>query len=207
MFPTQVMRLSRADKRGIGNRVLNITSLALVAVTVIVVIVFFWKNPFRVGEITITTPEGHSVAFKVADSNPISELIQKGLENKKTADSVANSLLSVIESLPSGSKLGEKLVELAEQHRSPFLFDSVPVTLIYDSKVLQGWAGVCEKSNFVAKNIAVFVDDEKNGLLRINAYAEPSITFPCPSGGEIVRLNSHEVVGSNNDKVMAKRTL
>jgi hypothetical protein len=113
-------------------------SVALVAGLGLVAIIFFWKNPFRVGEITIATPKGPSVTIKVADSNEISELIQKGLENEQTADFLANSLLNVIEHLPTGSKLGEKLVDLAEQRHAPFSSTSVPVRLLYDSKVPQG---------------------------------------------------------------------
>lgn len=208
MFPTQTMRLSQAGGRVVENRVLSVISVALVAAVVLAAIAFFWKNPFRVGEITIATPKGPSVTFKVADSNEISELIQKGLENENTAGFLTNSLLNIIEHLPPGSKLGEKLMEQAEQRRSPFSSNSVPVRLVYDSKVPQGLAAVCEKSDFLAKNIVVFVLGNEGELLyTIPAYADARMMFPCPAGGEIVRLNSKEVMEFNRDKVMAKRAL
>jgi hypothetical protein len=192
----------------VGKWVLSVISSVLVAGVLLVAIAFFWKNPFRVGEITIATPKGPSVTFKVANSNEISELIQKGLENEKSADFLTNSLLNVIEHLPTGSKLGEKLVELAEQRRSPFSSSSVPVKLVYDSKLPQGLAAVCERSGFLAKNIVVFVLGNEDELLyTIQAYADARMMFPCPDGGETVRLNSKDVLEFNRDKVMAKRAL
>jgi hypothetical protein len=44
-------------------------------------------------------------------------------------------------------------------------------------------------------------------LYTIPAYADTRMMFPCPSGGEIVRLNSKEVLEFSRDKVMAKRAL
>lgn len=207
MSHTQVMRLSQPDHRGMGNQILSVTIIMLVAV--LATIVFFGKNPSRVGEITISTPKGPSMTFKVAESNDISELIQKGLENEKTANALTNTLLTVIEHLPASSKLGEKLVELAEQRQSPFSLKSVPVKVTYDSKLPQGMAGVCEKSEFLAKNIVVFALGKNPGelLYTIQAYAAPSMMFPCPGGGEIVRVNSNEILEFNTNNVMAKRTL
>jgi hypothetical protein len=208
MHPAQVIRLFQADDQGERNRVLSVISVVLVAVVVLVTIVFFWRNLFRVGEVTIAMPNGPSVSVKVANSNDIAQLIQKGLENPTTAGYVTNSLLNIIENLPADSKLGEKLVALAEQRKHPFLFNSMPVKLVYDSKLRQGEAAVCENSAFLAKNIVVFVLSNEGELLyTIPAYADASMTFPCPGGGEIVRLNSKEVPGFNRDKVMAKRTL
>ena len=207
MFHTQVLRLSQPGHRGMGNQILSVTIVMIVFV--LVAIVFFGMNPSRVGEITIATPKGPSMTFKVADSNDISELIQKGLENENTANSLTNSLLNVIEHLPATSNLGEKLVELAEQRQSPFSLNSVPVKVAYDSKLPQGMAGICEKSEFLAKNIVVFALGKNPGelLYTIQAYAAPSMIFPCPDGGEIVRVNSNQILEINADNVMAKRTL
>src|SRR5262249_7241055 len=123
-------------------RLLSGSSAVIVVVVVLVAIVFFWKNLFRVGEITVVAPNGPSVTVKVANSNDISELIQKGLENETTAGYVTNSLLDIIEKLPVGSTLGDKLMELAEQRKNPFFFESVPVKLVYDSSLRQGQAAV-----------------------------------------------------------------
>lgn len=210
MFQTLVMRLSNADGREVRNRISSaiVINVALVAGVLLLVIVFFWRNPFRVGEITIATQNGPSVTFKVADSNEISKLIQKGLENEKSAAFLTNSLLSIIENLPAGSKLGEKLLELAEQRRPPFSSSSVPVKLLYDSEVPQGVAAVCEKSAFLAKNIVIFVLGNEGELLHtVQAYADARMMFPCPSGAETVRLNSKDMLESNRDKVMIKRAL
>lgn len=157
MFQTLVMRLSDAGGRGVRNRISSaaVINVALVAGVLLLVIVFFWRNPFKVGEITIATQNGPSLTFKVADSNEISELIRKGLENEESAAFLTNSLLSIIENLPAGSKLSEKLLELAEQRRPPFSSSSVPVKLVYDSEVPHGMAAVCEKSAFLAKNIVI----------------------------------------------------
>ena len=82
------------------------------------------------------------------------------------------------------SNLGEKLLQLAEQRRSPFSSNSVTVKLMYDSSVPQGVAGVCEKSEFLAKNIVVFVLGNEGELLHtIPAYADARMMFPCPGGG------------------------
>ena len=210
MFQTLVMRPSDADDRGVGNRISSaiVINVALVAGVLLLVIVFFWRNPSRVGEITIATQNGPSLTFKVADSNEISELIQKGLENEKSAVFLINSLLSIVENLPAGSKLGEKLLELAEQRRSPFSPSSVPVKLVYDSEVPQGLAAVCEKSAFLAKNIVIFVLGGEGELLHTaQAYADARMMFPCPNGAETVRLNSKDIPDSNRDKVMIKRAL
>src|SRR5262249_30853618 len=118
------------------------------ALVVMAAIAFFWINATRVGEITIATPKGPSMTFKVANSNEISELIRNGLENAKSADALSNTLLSIIEHLPPGSMLGEKLLDLAERRRSPFLFKSVPVKLVYGSNLEPGLAAVCENSSF-----------------------------------------------------------
>ena len=87
-----------------GKQVLSAISGALVAGVVLVAIVFFWKNPFRVGEITIATPNGPSMTFKVANSNEISELIRKGLKNENSAEMLTHSLLSIIEHLPQAAR-------------------------------------------------------------------------------------------------------
>jgi hypothetical protein len=208
MHPTQVIRLSQAEDKGVGNRLLSGSSVLLVAGVVLAAIVFFSKNPFRVGEITVTTPNGPSVTVKVANSNEISELIHKGLENETTAGYVTNSLLNIIENLPAGSKLGEKLMELAEQRKRPFSSNSVPVRLVYDPNVPNGLAAVCEKSDFSAKNIVVFVLGKNGELLHQTvAFADASMTFPCPGDGETVRLNYKEILELNSDQVMVKRNL
>ena len=210
MFQTLVTRQSQSDGRAVENRISNVTviNVVLLAGVILVVIAFFWWNPSRVGEITVATPNGPSVSFKVADSNEISELIRKGLENERTADFLTNSMLSVIENLPPGSKLGEKLLELAEQRQSPFSSSSVPVKLVHDSEVPRGLAAVCEKSAFLAKNIAIFVFGNEGDLLHtLQAYADPKMMFPCPEDAETVRLNSTDVLALKRDKVMAKRAL
>jgi hypothetical protein len=185
-----------------------VINVVLVAGVLLVGIAFFWSNPFRVGEITIATPNGPSVTVKVADSNEISELIRKGLENEKSAGFLTNSLLSIIENLPPGSKLGEKLLQLAEQRRAPFTSGSVPVKLVYDSGVPQGFAAVCEKSTFLAKNIVIFVLGNEDELLdTLQAYADAKMMFPCPNGAETVRLNSKDRPELKHDKVMVKRAL
>lgn len=191
-----------------GKQALSAISGALVAGVALVAIAFFWQNPFRVGEITIATPNGPSVTFKVANSNEISELIRKGLENENSADALTNSLLSIIEHLPLGHTLGEKLVELAEQRRPPFSSSSVPVKLVYGPNVPRGRAAVCENSGFSAKNIVVFVLSNDGELLdTFPAYADATLTFPCPAGGETLRINSTDVEEFNRHKVLAKRTL
>jgi hypothetical protein len=54
--------------------------VALLVAAVFGALVFFAKNPFRVGEIAIGTPNGSSVLkIKVADGDNVSELIRKGL--------------------------------------------------------------------------------------------------------------------------------
>jgi hypothetical protein len=208
MDSTQVIRLSQADDKGVANRLLSGSSVLLVAGVVLGAIVFFWENPFRVGEITVATPNGPSVTVKVANNNEISELIQKGLENEQTKGYLTNSLLDIIEKLPVGSKLSEKLVELVEKRKNPFSFDPVPVMVVYNSKVPQGLAAVCDKSDFLAKNIVVFAPGNNPGeMYTIHAYADAHIVFPCLDGREIVHLNSKEVLELNRDKVMAKRVL
>jgi hypothetical protein len=175
----------------------------------IAVIVFFWLNPSRVGEITIATPNGPSMTFKVADSNEISKLIQKGLENENTANTLTDSLLGIIERLPPGSTLGEKLLELAERRRPPFSLNSVPVKLVYRPNLPGGLAGVCENSSFSAKNIVVFVLGGNDGELlhTFQAYADVELTFPCPAGDEILHINSTDAEEFNRHKVLAKRNL
>jgi hypothetical protein len=178
-----------------------------VAVVVLAAIVFFSINPFRVGEITVTTPNGPSVTVKVANSNDISELIKKGLQNEQTKGVLANSLLDIIKKLPVGSELSESLVGLAEKHTNPFSFDPVPVMVEYDPNVPQGLAAVCEKSEFLAKNIVVYGPGNNPGEVHnIHAHADADIiVFPCLDGLEIVRVNSKEVREFNLDKAMAKR--
>ncbi len=210
MFQSLVMKLSPTDGQPVNSRISKgiVINVALVAGVILVAIAFFWSNPFRVGEITIATPNGPSMTLKVAESNEISALIRKGLENEKSAAFLTNSLLSVIENLPAGNKLGEKLLELAEQRRSPFSPSSVPVQLVYDSKLPQGMAAVCEKSPFVAKNIVIFVLSAEGELLHtVQAYADVSKMFPCLEGAETVRLNSTDMLNLSRVKVMAKRAL
>lgn len=207
MDSTQAIRLSHADDQTVGNRILSGSSAVIVAVVVLAAIIFFSINPFRVGEITVATPNGPSVTVKVANSNEISELIQKGLENEKTASSVTNSLMSIIENLPVGSELGDKLMDLAEQRKNPFKINSVPVTLVYDPSLPDGWAAVCEESDFSGKNIVVFVQAKGELLPPIHAYADAKIVFPCSDGDEIVRLNSTKILQLNRDNAMAKRDL
>ncbi len=191
-----------------GKQVLSTIRVALVAVVALVAIALFWMNPFRVGEITIATRDGGSMTFKVANSNEISELIRKGLENEKSAEFLTNSLLSIIEQLPPGSALGEKLVEMAEKRQSPFSFNSVPVKLVYAAKVPRGLTAVCEKSGLLGKNLAVYVLGNEDELLQIiHAYAEAKLAVPCPGGGETLHMNTPEVEQFNRYKVMAKRTL
>jgi hypothetical protein len=211
MFQTLVMKQSHADGRPGENRISTGTAInvVLIAVVILVVIAFFWMNPFRVGEITVATPNGPSMTFKVADSNDITDLIQKGLENEKVSGALTNSLLSIIEKLPPGSKLGEKLLELAERRRSPFSSSSVPARLVYDPEVPQGLAAVCENSAFLAKNIVIFLLGNEDQLLHtpVQAYADVNMTFPCPAGAETVRLNSKNLLALEHDKVMVKRNL
>jgi hypothetical protein len=191
-----------------GKQLLSTIRVAVVALVALVAIALFWKNPFRVGEITIATRDGGSMTFKVANSNEISELIRRGLENEKSAEFLTNSLLSIIEQLPPGSALGEKLVEMAEMRRPPFSFKAVPVKLVYAPKVPRGRTAVCEQSGFLGKNLAVFVmGDEDEMLDLIQAYAEAKLAVPCPGGGETLRLNNPKVEEFNRHKVMAKRTL
>ena len=192
-----------------GKQVWSAIGGGVVAAIGLVAIVFFWKNPFREGEITITTPTGSSMTVKVANSNEISELIRKGLEDNNSANYLTNALLSIVEHLPSGSTLREKLVELAEHRRGPFSFSSVPVEAVYDPSVKKGFAAVCENSGFLAKNIVMFFlgDDDRLLSTPISAYADATLTFPCPSGGEIVRINAMEVQEFKGHEVLAKRTL
>ena len=191
-----------------GKQVLSAISGALVAGVALVAIAFFWQNPFRVGEITVATPNGPSVSFKVANSNEISELIRKGLENENSAAYLTNSLLSIIEQLPPNSPLSEKLVELAAQRRRPFSWSSVPVKLVYDRNVPPGVAAVCENSGFSAKSIVVFVLNNDGELLHtLQLYVDGRLAFPCPSGSETVRINSTDFEEFNRYKVLAKRTL
>jgi hypothetical protein len=86
-------------------------------------------------------------------------------------------------------------VELAEQRKRPFSSNSVPVRLVYDPNVPNGLAAVCEKSAFSAKNTVVF-ELGKNGELlhQTVAFADASMTFPCPGDGETVRLNYKEIL-------------
>lgn len=191
-----------------GKQALSAISGALFIGVVLFAIVFFWKNPFRVGEITIATGNGPSIALKVANTDDISELIRGGLANEKSADALTNSLLGIIEHLPPSSELGKKLVELAERRDPPFLWNSVPVKAVYDSKLRQGLAAVCEQSGLKAKNISVYVlGSENNMLYTFQAWADPGLTFPCPDAIETVRLNSIEVQEFSHNRVMAKRTL
>jgi hypothetical protein len=180
--------------------------VAGVAVVAMAAIGFFWKNPFRVGEIHIDTPNGPSLTFKVANSNEISDLIRNGLANKNSADALTNSLLSIIENLPPGSTLGEKLVELVERRRPPFSSISVPVKLVYNPNVPRGLAAVCENSSFLAKNIVVFVlGDDGELLFTFTVYADVSLAFPCPDGGETLRISATEIEEFKRNKIMAKR--
>lgn len=189
-----------------GKQVLNVIMISS-AVVVIAAMAFFWQSPSRVGEITIASPQGPSMTFKVANSNEISELIRNGLANQSSADALTNSLLSIIEGLPLGSKLGEKLVELAERRRLPFSFSSVPVKLVHNPKIPRGLAAVCENSSFLAKNIAVFVLGDNDEMLdKFSVYADVGLTFPCLSGGETLSINATEFEEFKSHKMMAKRT-
>lgn len=177
------------------------------ALVVIAAIAFFWQSPSRVGEITIATPKGPSMTFKVANSNEISELIREGLANKNSADALSNALLSIIEHLPPGSALGEKLMELATKRRPPFSLESVPVKLVYGSNVPQGLVAVCENSRFLAKSIVAYVlDDDGELLFTFPAHADATLTFPCPGGGETLRINATKVEELKRHKMLAKRT-
>ena len=209
MFQTLVMRPPPSDSRGVKSRISNLSGInaVLLAGVILVVIAFFWWNPFRVGEITLTTPNGPSVTFKVAESIDISDLIRRGLEDTRSEPLLTNSLLSIIENLRDGSKLANKLVDLAEQRKSPFASKPVFVKLVHDSEVPKGVAAVCEESGFSAKNIAIFLFRNNELLDRAQAYVDPNMMFPCPEGPDTVRLNSKDLVALNPDKVMVKRAL
>jgi hypothetical protein len=103
--------------------------------------------------------------------------------------------------------LGEKLVELVERRRPPFSSSSVPVKLMYDPNVPEGLASVCENSRFLGKNIVAFVLGEDGEMLsRFSALVDVTLTFPCPDGGETMRINDTKIEEFKRHKMLAKRT-
>jgi hypothetical protein len=182
--------------------------LALLAAVVMLFIWYLWYTN-RVGEITVSTPGGPSMTIKVAESNDISELMRKGLEDKRSAVYLTNSLLSIIEQLKPDSPLSEKLVDLAERRNSPFKFESVPVKIIHDANIERGLVSVCENSQFSAKNIVVYTEDNirHDMQFNMNVYADPRLTRTCTESGEIVRMNAIDIEGMNGVSIFAKRTL
>ena len=48
---------------------------ALVAGVTVFAIIFFWKNPFRQGVISFTTPSGTSMTLNVSNTKAVAELI------------------------------------------------------------------------------------------------------------------------------------
>ena len=162
------------------------------------------------GEVTVATPGGPTITVKVAESNEISELIRAGLDNEKTAESMTNSLLSIIESLPPKSKLSEKLIGLVEQRKPPFSLASVPVTIEFDSNLPEKFVARCEDAPFETENIVVFLlksDDQM--VYTFNAHVDQSHSFPCPENKDILHINSVDVEKYkpiSQYKVMAKGT-
>lgn len=182
---------------------------ALVAVVTIFAIIFFWKNPFRQGEIIFKTPSGASMSLKVANSNDITELIREALQDEKSGQMMTYSLLSIIEGLTPGCYLGEKLCNLVEQRQPPFCVKSVPVKLVYDSGVPISIAAPCENSSFLAKSIIVYPTDNNGGggdpMNTLGLYVDSRLAFSCSEGSEIMRVNSEKVEEFNRYQVMAKR--
>lgn len=179
-----------------------------VAALVGLAIVFFWWNPFREGEITLAMPDGTSMTLKVANSNEIGDLIRQGLQHEKTAGPLTSALVDIIENLPAGNPLGERLMDLAERRRPPFFLPSIPVKLVYGANVPEGMVGVCEHSDFKARNLVVFVlSSDEEMLHRFPLYADRSLTFPCPSEGETLRVNLADMERFNRHMVLAKRCL
>jgi hypothetical protein len=190
------------------NYLFIIVPVVVLSVVIVGALVFFDVNPFREGEITIAMPDGTTMALKVGNSNELSDLIREGLKNKETSGPLQNSLLSIIEELSSGSRLAEKLVELAEKRKPPFNFQSVPVNLLYGNDVPDGLVAVCENSRFLSKNIVVFVLGEHEELEdRFSLYADPKQALPCGDGQETLRVNLENVDTIQRHKVLAKRTL
>src|SRR6516164_7565131 len=111
-----MLNSGKSDSPSMGKYAPLIIVFLLLAI-IATVLYFFSLNPSRVGEVTVATPGGPTITVKVAESNEISELIRAGLDNEKTAESMTNSLLSIIESLPPKSKLSEKLIGLVEQRK------------------------------------------------------------------------------------------
>ena len=184
---------------------------ALVAGVTIFAIIFFWKNPFRQGEISFTTPSGASMTLNVSNSNDIAELIRAALQTENSAFMMTNSLLSIIKGLKPGCILVEELCNLVERREPPFCANSFPVKLVYDPKMPIGIAAACENSRFLAKNIRVYPIDDNGGGIPTNAlgfFVDSRMAFSCRKGGEILRVNSEKVEEFNrrNRKVMAKRT-
>lgn len=190
-----------------GKYVYSAICIVLV-IGLLIVCNFFGKNPFRVGEITFATPNGPSMSFKVANTNEISELIRKGLADERSSEMLSNTLLSIIEHLPPGCTLGEKLVELVERRRPPFLVKSVPVNLLlHDENLPEGLAAACENSCLLSKNVVVYVLKNNNEMMtNIPAHVDGTLAFPCPDGGEVLRVNSQKVKELGSYRIMAKQT-
>lgn len=191
-----------------GKHVLSGIIGALVAGVTVFAISFFSKYPFREGELSFKLLNGAELTLKVANSEEITELIRAALQNEKSALMMRNSLLSVIEGLPSGCILGEKLCNMVERRQPPFCAKSVPVVLIYDPKVPEGIAAACENSYFLGKRIVVYPIAYNGGgdpMNSLNLHVDGRLAVSCIEGGEILRVNSEKVEGFNSRQVMAKR--
>jgi len=182
---------------------------ALVTVVAIIAFIFFWQNPFRQGEIIINTPSGASLKLSIANSNDITELFIRAMDDEESGVMISNSLMSVIERIKPESALGEKLCRLVDERKPPFCVNSVPVKLVFDDKVPSSIAAPCEKSIFLAKSIIVYpVVDENGGGDPMNTlplYVDSRLARVCPEGSEIMRVNSNKVEEFNRYRVMAKR--
>jgi hypothetical protein len=141
-------------------------------------------------------------------SDEIEDIIRVGLENRDTEGAYTGSLMNMIENLPPSSLLGKKLVELAEARHSPFNFSSRPVKLSLGSNIPQGFVGVCEHSDFIKKNIVVFILGDNNEMLhKISLFADLNYAFPCSGDLEMLLINVQDISKPNKSKSFAKRTL
>ena len=186
---------------------LSATIGALVAGVTIFAIIFFWKNPFREGELSFETSSGAKMCLKVANSNDITELLRKALQDEEVAQMITYSLLAVIESLPPNCALGEKLCNMVQNRTPPFCPTSIPVKLIFDDKMQIGVAAACDNSYFLSKRIVVYpmtADGGGDPMNTLGLHVDGRLAFSCPDGVEILRVNSEKVQEFNLHQVMAK---
>lgn len=132
--------------------------------------------------------------------NKVEEQIRAGLESKSTESAFASSLINIIEKSPPDSLLSKKLIELAEARKTPFHFPSRKVELtLGENTPPVGFVGVCEQSDFIKKNIVVYLIGDNNEMLyHRSVFADSKYAFPCHEDTEKLVINKNELSSSLN---------